>query len=68
MIPLESESAKKGGEAAVGTRSIDISRLDLRVGHLVSVEKVLPVSSYLSVFIRLCVHFMYLSAHLASRC
>ena len=49
MIHLESESAKKGGGAAVGTRPIDISRLDLRVGHIVSVEKVLPVSSYLSI-------------------
>ena len=49
MIPLESESAKKGGGAAVGTRPIDMSRLDLRVGHIVSVEKVLPVSSYLSI-------------------
>ena len=42
----ESKSAKKGGGAAVGTRPIDIYCLDLWVGHIVSVEKVLPVSSY----------------------
>ena len=68
MILLESESAKKGGEAPAGTRPIDISLLDLQVGHTVSVEKVLPVNSYLSTFIYLFVHFMYLPVHLASRC
>ena len=39
MLPIESESKKEGG-ASAANRPVDITRLDLRVGEITSIEKV----------------------------